>query len=258
MGSKYMERWAGKTAVVTGVASGIGEAIALDLLRNMVNVIGLDIRSESCLSSKWKENETRGHFRYVVCDVSEPENLEDFFTLVEEDGGVDIMVNNVGVADYKRIIESDRRTFQRLLNINVLATSMCINWAVRSMRQRNVEGHIFNINSVLGHKIPSGSFLEIDGCNGWNLYPTCKHGTVALTHTVRQELAAIKAPIRITSISPGIVNTNIAEHAPQLTDILKKIPALEPEDVADALIYALGTRPEVQISELTIQHTGEP
>lgn len=254
-----MERWAGKTAVVTGVASGIGEAIAITLLRNMVNVIGLDIRSELCLADKFQENETRGQFRYMSCDVSKPENLEDFFTLVEENsGGVDIMVNNVGVTDYSRVIESDRRTFQRLLNINVLATSMCINWAVRSMRQRNVEGHIFNINSVLGHEIPSGSLLEIDGCNGWNLYPTCKHGTVALTHTVRRELAAIKAPIRITSISPGMVKTNIAQHTPRLKDVLNKIPALEPEDVADALIYALGTRPEVQISELTIQHTGEP
>lgn len=176
----------------------------------------------------------------------------------KDSSGVDIMVNNVGAIDYKRVIESDRRTFQRLLNINVLATSMCINWAVRSMRQRNVEGHIFNINSVLGHKIPSGSLSEIDGCNGWNLYPTCKHGTVALTHMVRQELAAIKAPIRITSISPGIVKTNIAQNVPQLTDILKKTPALQPEDVADALIYALGTRPEVQITELSIQPTCTP
>lgn len=104
--------------------------------------------------------------------------------------------------------------------------------------------------SVLGHEIPSGFLSEIDGCNGWNLYPTCKHGNVALTHTVRRELAAIKAPIRITSISPGIVETDIARHTSTISKTLKNIPALRPEDIADAVIYALGTRPEVQVSLL--------
>lgn len=137
--------------------------------------------------------------------------------------------------------------------------------------------------SVLGHEIPSGFLSEIDGCNGWNLYPTCKHGNVALTHTVRRELAAIKAPIRITvslggfrryksfyepynfdqsllvfnvtrfylqSISPGIVETDIARHTSTISKTLKNIPALRPEDIADAVIYALGTRLEVQVSLL--------
>lgn len=54
------------------------------------------------------------------------------------------------------------------------------------------------MHSVVGHEIPMTSLSEIVGCNGWNLYPTTKHATVALTHTVRRELAAIKSPIRIT------------------------------------------------------------
>lgn len=66
--------------------------------------------------------------------------------------------------------------------------------------------------SVLGHEIPSGFFSEIDGCNGWNLYPACKHGNVALTHTVRRELAAIKAPIRITVSSRGFRTYKISSH----------------------------------------------
>ena len=125
------------------------------------------------------------------------------------------------------------------------------------MRERNVEGHIFNVNSVLGHEIPSGPLTEIDGCNGWNLYPASKHGTVALTHTVRRELAAIKAPIRITSISPGLVETNISEHSQPVAEVMAMTPCIRPEDVADALMYALGTRPEVHITELTIRRTGE-
>lgn len=258
-----MERWAGKSAIVTGAASGIGQAITLALLQKKVNVFALDVRSDklSTLANEWQQLKERGNLCVRRCNVSNEQELEEAFSFVENTNewnrGVDIMVNNVGVIEYTRVIESDRMAFERLLNINVLATAVCINRAVRSMRQRNVEGHIFNINSVLGHEIPSRFLSEIDGCNGWNLYPTCKHGTVALTHTVRRELAAIKAPIRITSISPGIVDTNLATHSPHVSNALKNVPALRPDDIADAVIYALGTRPEVQITELIIQRTGE-
>ncbi|KAK2585715.1 hypothetical protein KPH14_010328 [Odynerus spinipes] len=231
-----MERWKGKIAVVTGSAFGIGCLEAVDNTENRIN----------------------GYYP-LRCDVSREEDVDAAFSFVERTlGGIDIMVNNAGVTDYTRVIESDRRAFERLLNINVLAVAVCINRAVRSMRERNVEGHVFNINSVLGHEIPSGYLSDADGCNGWNLYPTCKHGTVALTHTVRRELCAIKAPIRITSISPGLVKTRIAKDAPYVEDLLEKMPMLLPQDVADALLYALGTRPEVQITQLTIQVTGEP
>lgn len=58
--------------------------------------------------------------------------------------------------------------------------------------------------SILGRKIPSTAFSGIDGCNGWNLYPACKHATVALTQSVKQELIDVKAPIRITVSSRGL------------------------------------------------------
>lgn len=53
-------------------------------------------------------------------------------------------------------------------------------------------------DSVLGHKIPTTVFSEIDGYNGWNLYPVCKHANITLVQLVKQELIDIKAPIRIT------------------------------------------------------------
>ncbi|XP_011876418.1 PREDICTED: dehydrogenase/reductase SDR family member 11-like [Vollenhovia emeryi] len=63
------------------------------------------------------------------------------------------------------------------------------------MRKRNVEGHVFNINSVLGHYLLLNA---ADDFPDFNLYPATKHASVALTHVVRRELAVIKAPIRIT------------------------------------------------------------
>lgn len=256
-----MDRWANKCAIVTGAACGIGKAIATALLKNKVNVLALDINIQklSDASLEWKQLAEHGKYYSMRCDVTNKEDLEAAFNFMEKEwnSSVDIMVNNAGVVEFTRVIESDTAAFERLLNINVLATAVCINRAVRSMRQRNVEGHIFNINSVAGYRIPPVFLPEIDGCNGWNLYPTCKHGTVALTHTVRQELTAIKAPIRITSINPGIVKTAIADHEPRMAKLFETRSCLVAEDVADAVIYALGCRPEVQITELTLQHTGE-
>ncbi|XP_032683762.1 farnesol dehydrogenase-like [Odontomachus brunneus] len=255
-----MDRWLGKTALVTGAATGIGEAITRALLRNGVNVAAADIQKEKLarLLADVTNREGFGRLYTMCCDMSKEEDIDKVFAHIENAyGGVDIMINNAGVIDYTRMVESDRKTFERLLNINVLAVATCVNKAVRSMRGRNVEGHVFNVNSILGHEIPTKPLSEITGSNGFNLYPATKHATVALTHTVRRELAVMKLPIRITSISPGLVRTEIAKHNVELRDIFDEIPALMPSDVADALIYALATRPEVQITELTIQRTGE-
>ncbi|XP_024945123.1 myogenesis-regulating glycosidase isoform X2 [Cephus cinctus] len=99
---------------------------------------------------------------------------------------------------------------------------------------------------LLGHEIPEGVPDVVDGSGGWNLYPSCKHATVAMTHTIRRELAKIKVPIRVTSISPGLVRTNISGHTPSLKKFFDKLECLEPEDVADGVVYALGTRSKIE------------
>lgn len=255
-----MERWAGKVALVTGSASGIGRAITLALLKKQIIVVGLDIcNEESPETADNAENRKSGYYP-LRCDVVLEKDIDAVFSFVEQKlGGVDIMVNNAGVINYEKTIESDRKAFEKLLNINVLAVAVCINRAVRSMRERNVEGHVFNINSVIGHEIPGIPPLGPGTEDiSWNLYSACKHGTVALTHTVRRELRVIKAPIRITSISPGVVKTRLAKGNQRVEDLMRNMPMLLPQDIADALVYVLGTRPEVQITELTIRHIEEP
>ncbi|XP_071561124.1 farnesol dehydrogenase [Temnothorax nylanderi] len=253
-----MDRWLGKTAVVTGAASGIGEAITCALLQNGVNVAALDVQKERLakLDAECRREGFPGTLHTICCDITREDEIDAAFSHIETLGGVDVMVNNAGVCENSRVIESDRKTFERLLNINVLAVAVCINKAVRSMRKRNVEGHVFNINSVLGHYLLT-NVSTVGLLADFNLYPASKHGSVALTHVVRRELASVKAPIRITSISPGTVKTNILADSKEMKDFFEKVPSLQPKDIADALIYALGTRPEVQITELTIQHTGE-
>ncbi|KAL2731846.1 farnesol dehydrogenase-like isoform X2 [Vespula squamosa] len=253
-----MNRWERKIAVVTGSASGIGKAITRALLEKKIIVVGLDIQNEKQKETVDNRENTMTGYYPLHCDITNEDDLDAAFLYVKKNfNGVDIMVNNAGVIHFQRVIESDRKTFEKLLNINVLAMAVCMNRAIRSMRERNVEGHVFNINSILGQKLLLPYLSELDGFNGWNMYPASKHAAVALTHTVRQELGLIKASIRVTSICPGIVETNLTRKFTVIEEASKKYSKLLPEDIADALIYTLGTRPEVLISEITLQHKEE-
>ncbi|XP_018360948.1 PREDICTED: farnesol dehydrogenase-like [Trachymyrmex cornetzi] len=248
-----MDRWLGKTAVVTGAGSGLGEAITRALLRNGVNVVALEVLKERLakLDADCKRERFPGKLYTICCDVTREDEINAAFLQIETLGGVDIMVNNAGIIETSRIIDSNRKTFEKILNTNVLAVAVCMNKAVCSMRKRNGEGHIFNINSIASHhRIPN----ELFECN---VYFSSKHASLAPTNTVRREVGKIKAPIRVTGISPGVVKTNIIAHEEGLKNFFEKEQHILPEDVADAIIYALGTRPIVQITELSIQPTGE-
>ncbi|KAL6442776.1 hypothetical protein ACFW04_002682 [Cataglyphis niger] len=223
-----MDRWIGKTAVVTGAASGIGEAITCALLRYGVNVAAIDIMEEKLheLRVKKEQQKLPGILEIIQCNVTFEADLNRAFEQIETKmKGVDIMINNAGCCEYSRVIGMKLHYLHRLLQ------------------------------NVMGHYIPAKS--SEDAALDFNLYVASKHATVALTHTVRREIADFKPSIRITSISPGIVKTNIASQSEKMRNIFEKIPFILPEDIADAIIYALGTRQEVQITELTIQHTGE-
>jgi NAD(P)-dependent dehydrogenase (short-subunit alcohol dehydrogenase family) len=105
-----MDRWIGKTAVVTGAASGIGEAITRALLRKGVNVVALDIQKEKLASlAEWqltaKEREGFSAALHPIhCDVSVEKDIDAAFQQIDAYGGVDIMVNNAGVMSYRCII----------------------------------------------------------------------------------------------------------------------------------------------------------
>ncbi|XP_011698094.1 PREDICTED: dehydrogenase/reductase SDR family member 11-like [Wasmannia auropunctata] len=218
-----MLRWRGKIAVVTGAASGIGEAITRGLLQNGVNVVALDIQKERLakLNAECKQEGSRtlGTLYTICCDINSEDDIKKAFSEVETLGGVDIMVNNAGIIKRSRIIDSKGKTYEKLLDTNVLAVAVCTNKAVSSMRKRNGEGHIFTITRYC-----------------------YRHLLVWFFQT----------------ISPGSVKTNIFEHSDAMRDFFEKTgEILQPSDIADAIIYALGTRPEVQVTHVTIQPTGE-
>ncbi|XP_046748684.1 farnesol dehydrogenase-like [Diprion similis] len=248
-----MDRWAGKVAVVTGASAGIGAAIAESLVEAGVQVVGLARRLERLEALAASLKGTPGKLYPRQCDVRKEEELLDAFMWVKAElGGVDILVNNAGIGKHKKIIEDDVDSFRSILEVNVLAMAIGIREAVASMKSRDVEGYIVNINSVAGHVIPSGYPSSI--------YAPSKHAVTALTETVRMELAADpRNKIKITSISPGFVKTDIMQSAglPDADKFFESMPHLDVKDVVNAVSYVLGTRNIVQVTELIIRRTGQ-
>ncbi|XP_037836448.1 dehydrogenase/reductase SDR family member 11-like, partial [Kryptolebias marmoratus] len=178
-----MERWRGRVALVTGASVGIGAAIAKELVRFGMKVVG-------CARSVEK---------------------------IQLSGGTS--------------------GWKNMLDVNVVALSVCTREAYQSMKERNVDdGHIINLNSVCGHFVyPSADI---------HFYTATKFAVTALTEGLRQELLEAKTHIRATCISPGVVETEFAPRFYNKTpgkaeEMYSQIKPLEAVDVANAVIYVL-------------------
>ncbi|KAF7390939.1 hypothetical protein HZH66_009419 [Vespula vulgaris] len=246
-----MERWAGKIAVVTGASSGMGLAIAKALVQNEVIVIGF-ARRKSKMQSEMQnvKGKSKGKFYACECDITKTESIEQAFQWVKNNfGTVHILVNNAGISSDAKFMDSSRSDWQRLFDINVLGYIDCSKRAAKMMLESNVECYIVNMNSILGHNVDLPGFTL-------NFYPSSKFASVAATEIIQKELYGSK--IRLTSISPGLVSTNIMQaNNFELNESYKSFPTLEPNDVANAIIYVIGTPQRVHITELIIRPFGE-
>ncbi|XP_058466521.1 farnesol dehydrogenase-like [Malaya genurostris] len=244
-----MNRWIGKVAMVTGASSGIGAAIAKELARSGLTTIGLARRVHRVeLLKKDLTGEAASRLIAMKCDITKEEEILHAFAFVNEKfGGVDVMINNAGVSrDITTLMANNTKDVRDIFDTNVIGLIQCSREAFQSMKARNVMGHIININSVAGHHV-----LDLPR---QSVYSSSKFAVTALTEAMRIELRNEKTNIKVTSISPGIVKTEILNGIPGV----ELLPAMEPEDIADAVRYVLSTPPRVQIHELTIRPAGEP
>ncbi|XP_055597051.1 farnesol dehydrogenase-like [Uranotaenia lowii] len=243
-----MERWKGKVAVVTGASSGIGAAIVVHLAKAGMVVVGLARRVEmvEALKSELPED-FKSHLHAIKCDVANEEDIIKSFKWVEDKfGGVDALINNAGVAPKKEILKSSSQQLKEILDINVMGLALCSREGFQSMKKRSVDGHIIHINSILGHHVINMPSLGI--------YPASKHAVTAITETMRHELRTEGTKVKVTSISPGAVRSEMTKGLEHLGEF----PFLEPEDIADGVLYVLSTPPRVQVHELMIKPAGEP
>ncbi|XP_037725939.1 farnesol dehydrogenase [Drosophila subpulchrella] len=249
-----MDRWLNRVAVVTGASSGIGAACCKDLVAKGLVVVGLARREERLKEVKDSlpaDQASRFHGR--KCDVSKEQEVIDTFAWIDATlGGADVLVNNAGIvrAGVGITKEGNGDDLRAILDTNVLGVSWCTREAFKSLQKRNVnDGHVVIVNSVAGHRVPN-----IPGFT-MGMYSPSKHAITALTEVLRQEFQNSKTQTKITSISPGAVDTEIIDKAALVH--FPDLPLLRSEDVADAVSYCIQTPPNVQIHELIIKPVGE-
>ncbi|XP_030745973.1 farnesol dehydrogenase-like [Sitophilus oryzae] len=249
-----MEKWVGKVAVVTGASAGIGVSIAEKLVEHGMQVVGLARRKFLMDEHKNRWKSKKGTFHPIKCDVMEESDIVNAFEWIKKNlGPVSVLINNAGIGGYTTLINGDAAKWKAIFDTNVLGLCMATKEAINQMTESKINGHIIHMNSIAGFMIPFHPNA--------NVYPASKHAVTALVETLRRELNLMKSKIKISDISPGLVNTEIADVYDSNSYLAKAVADpnnLKCEDIADAVIYILSTPPHVQIHELVIKPVNEP
>nr|CAD7414408.1 unnamed protein product [Timema poppensis] len=247
-----MERWSGKVALVTGASVGIGAAIAQELVKHGLKVVGLARRVEKVEELAAVLKNAPGKLYAVKADIAKEEEILAAFDWIKKNlGGVDILINNAGVGSAE-VLSNVGDISWRVLDVNVKGLSIFTRESLKSMKERGVnDGHIIHINSAVGHYLPSGRPVT--------MYAASKHAVIVLTEGLRRELVQLGSKTKVTSISPGLTVTEFANvYGPEIKKFLYEENAvLQAKDIADAVIYTLGTPPHVQIHEIYIRPVGD-
>ncbi|KAJ8943905.1 hypothetical protein NQ318_019513 [Aromia moschata] len=232
------DRWVGKVAVVTGASSGIGAAIAEQLVEKGALVAGLARRRDRLEQLANKVVGKKGKLYPVEADISKEEDILKAFAWIKENLGiVHILVNNAGVAHNGSLIDDKTEDWERVFRINVLGLSIATREAIKDMKANNVDGHIIHINSIVGHQAAPNI----------SVYPASKFAVRALAETLRLELNSMKSKIKITNISPGLIDTEAIPPQMKTEEFYKEGKIIGPDAIADGVVYALSTPPHVQV-----------
>ncbi|XP_059613628.1 farnesol dehydrogenase-like [Phlebotomus argentipes] len=250
-----MEQWKNRVAVVTGASAGIGAAIVKDLVKAGMITIGLARRSErvEALKKQLPAN-LQGNLHAVKCDVSKEEDIVRVFDWIETKfHGIDVLINNAGIVrDTELIKEGNSVPIREIIDTNVFGVVFCTREAYKSMANHGRNSHIVHINSIAGHGFTGN--LQMPSLN---IYPPSKCALTAITEIHRQEFIRSKHHIKVTSVSPGAVKTEIVPDELIAKFNMQEMPILQAEDVSQSVLHVLGTPPHVQIHELTIKPFGE-
>ena len=227
-----------KCVLITGASRGIGRAIALAFAREGYNVginyINNHTAATYCL------NEVSGFgvdAEIFKCDVSDSNNAEKLISdFIARFGKVDVLINNAGVSKIAPIQNITSDDWSNIINTN-LSSAFFLSQAVLHYFLRQGYGNIINISSIWGK---TGASCEV-------AYSASKSGLIGLTKALAKELG--QSNIRVNSISPGLINTDMNCELSQetLDSIVSETPLSRignPEDVAKIALFLASDRSE--------------
>lgn len=243
-----MERWRGRVALVTGASSGIGKEVAERLLDAGMKVV-VTARRKERLQAMVDGREGLA----IACDFRDTDAIEAMFAKVRQEwGGVDVLVNSAGLGRDAPLMTGATEHWREMIEVNLLALCVCTREAIGDMRGRGDDGHVIHISSMAGHRVPPGS----------GVYSATKFAVRSLTEGLRQELRAAGSLCRVTSISPGFVETEFLEVFLEDVDEGKQAyadrgegGALTAGDVAESVMHVLAAPASAEIHDVLMRPT---
>ncbi len=240
-------------AMVTGASSGIGLAIAQALAAQGYDLAICARRQDRLDAIALQLTQKGTDILSQTVDLRDEAQILSFFTAIKSRWGrLDVLINNAGLGHKESLTSGSTEAWREMLDVNVLALCICTREALSMMKSAQMTeraGHIVHVSSMSGHRVP-----DITG-----MYSATKFAVRSLAETLRRELRSQKSPIRITSVSPGIVETEFAEKyhqsAAKAEDTYSQFQVLQADDIANAVIYALTQPAHVEINDILVRPT---
>lgn len=238
-----------KTALITGATSGIGRATAHEFAKHGINLILCGRRQERLDTIK-NALEKSTDVQVLNFDVRDKDaTFNAIQSLPEKFKTIDILINNAGNAHGLDPIQTGNvEDWDAMMDINVKGLLYVSKAIIPQMTERQ-SGHIINIGSSAGKEVyPKG-----------NVYCASKHAVLAITEGMRIDLNPYG--IKVSGINPGLVETEFSQVRfkgdANANDVYKGYKALQPEDIAEIIYFAVSRPAHVNIADLLVFPTAQ-
>ncbi len=236
---------ANRTVLITGASAGIGLATARVFAAEGARLLLAARRLDRLNAEATSLNGAAGVYT-VQLDVTDAEAVDRTIgALPAQWQEIDILINNAGLSrGLDKLYEGKRQDWEEMIDTNVKGLLYVTRAVVPGMVARG-RGHIVNLGSTAGRvTYPSGA-----------VYCATKAAERSITEGLREDL--LGTPLRVTTIDPGMVETEFSEvrfrgDKERAAKVYENITPLTPEDVADAIVYAVTRPPHVNISEILL------
>jgi NADP-dependent 3-hydroxy acid dehydrogenase YdfG len=257
-----MEGFAGKVAVVTGAGSGIGQALAIELARSGASVAISDVNTEGLAVTEERLTAIGASVKADRLDVTEREAFELYAdAVVEHFGKVNQVYNNAGIAFAGDIEVSGFKDIEKVMDVDfwgvVNGTKVFLPHLIASG-----DGHVINVSSVFG----------LFAVPGQAAYNAAKFAVRGFTEALRQEMLVAGHPVKVTTVHPGGIKTNIVrnmttvgdvDHAQLTKTFDKKLANTSPEKAAKIILDGVRKNrarvlvgPDAKALDLIVRLTG--
>jgi NAD(P)-dependent dehydrogenase (short-subunit alcohol dehydrogenase family) len=225
-----------KVAIVTGSASGIGEAAAALLAHRGYRVVIADVRDDLAQQTADRLNASGGTATAVAVDIASAASIGAMKeSVLSQWGRIDALINNAGVESSRPFLEIGLDEYERVMRVNTTGAWLCCQ-AVIPVMMRQQSGVIVNVSSVAGQR--GGGLL------GTAAYATSKGALIAMTKALAREFA--QSGIRVNAVAPALTNTEFARRQLELrgAGTLERIIGMtplgrvaEPREIAEVIAF---------------------